>query len=372
MKSLQHLFFDEQTETFSKFFLLSLLGPLCLLLGLFSLLLKYAQPLWPISAAAFLGFIFTWKWKKSGFALSFLLLGCALWGVYQSQGLLWPSLLSSSIALSWLLLLLGHQEMLLKIREREETMAVLKENNAALLCDLERIEKLASRDQNEMAAAIEHLKSQIPILQAQLSSLQSQIEKEEKEKENWKNKHEELSVEVSSYQRKEKAFQHALEDAQNQFLKWKYETAKEAEKPAPTILPQEEDLTEEKSYQMLQTQHVQLKEQFEEKSEVLHQTRRELFLLESQFLTQQKQTEESACSFSGDDAAYMDYIQRMQEDYLDLESQVLALQEFVSVLLQPKKSAAPRKRKTTKGAQEDLFLMMQDKVDEAQSFSRSN
>jgi hypothetical protein len=168
-------------------------------------------------------------------------------------------------------------------------------------------------------------------------------------------------LEISSYQRKENAFQHALEDAQSQFLKLKYAQAEIAERQALAAL-QQEDPIEEKSIQVLQVQHSQLKEQFEEKSEVLHQTRKELFSLESKFLTLQKQTEEELCSFSEEDAANNCHMQEMLQECQDLRGQVYALEELVSVLILPKKSAAPRKRKNTKEAQEDLFLMIKENM----------
>jgi len=329
--------------------LLSMLGLVCLCVGLLCTLLKYAQNFWLLLVAAILGCALTWVWKKSGLILSLLLLSCALVASMRGSELFWSVVFATSIALSWLLLFLGHKEALFLIQMREETMVSLKEMNAEALKHVARLEAAVSRSQMEMVSSLEELKDQLRTVQLHLSSVRSQLEQEEKEKASWQQKHEQLLIEISSYQRKEKAFQHALEDAQNQLLKQKY--AEQEEKLEPS---------EESSTQMLRAQHALLKEQFEEKSDALHQIRKALFSMESQYLTLQKENEEKACCLSHEDAALTNYILKMQEQCEELESEVYTLQELVSVLLSsPKKASVPRKRKNKKEAQEDLFLMMQ-------------
>jgi hypothetical protein len=342
---------SKEEENFSGPYLLFLgmLGLICLLLGLLCTLLKCAQNLWPLLLAATLGCVLTWGWKKSGLILSFLLLSCALVVSIRGGELFWPVVFSISVALSWLLLFLGHKEALSLIAMREETTASLKEMNAEALKHVARLEAAVSRSQMEMVSSLEELKGQLHAAQSHLSSVHSQLEQEEKEKTSWQQRHEQLIVEISSYQRKEKAFQHALEDAQNQLLKQKY--------------AEQEEPVEEKSLQVLQAQYALLKEQFEEKSEIVHQIRKALFSMESQYLTLQKENEEKACGFFPEDAALMDYILKMQEQCEELESEVYALQALVSISLSPaKKTSAPRKQKNKKEAQEDLFLMMHNQI----------
>jgi hypothetical protein len=279
------------------------LGPICLLLGLLAALLKYAEPLWPLIAVICAGFFLVWKGKKNGYLFSLLLLGAAVFAVRREAGMLFPALLSSAAALSWLLMLLGDRELQGLIQKQREESAAL---------------------QNDKEEAIAQMQAQM------------------KENEDWARKHEQLALEMASCQ-------HALEEAQAQLLIYK-------QTPTPAIIPQQEE--EDKSLHWLQIQHAQLKEQFDEKSEVLHQTRKELFSLESQYLHLQREQQERACSFSEEDAAALRCIQQLQQECQNLRDEILALQDLVSLLLQPKKASLSRKRKNAKAAQEDLFLMM--------------
>jgi hypothetical protein len=345
---LQKMPAEEENVSGTYLLSLSMLGPVCFLLGLMSTLLKCAPHFWPIIVVSTLGFFLTALWKKSGLILSFFVLVCALGTSIRGHELFWPVFFSISVAISWLLLFLGHKEARFLIQAREKTLAALKEMNTEALAQVARLEAGSSRLQSEMASSMEDFKDQLHTVQSHLASAQSKCEHLEKQNDNWQQKHEQLLLEISSYQRKEKAFQHALEDAQNQLLKCKYA---ETEEKLETI--------EEKSFQALQAQHALLKEQFEEKSEVLHQMRKALFEMESQYLTLHRENEEKACSFSQEDAVLADHIQIMHE----LENEVHSLEELVSVLLSlVKKTSSPRKSKNKKEAQEDLFLMMNQTV----------
>lgn len=350
-----------------QFFVLSILGPICLLLSISCILLKFAQHLWPIIFTTSCGFFCIWKWKKTALVVSLLVLAGAYLAIVHSQDILWTSILCSSIALGWLLTFLGQQDAYAWISMKEKMLRDLKEDNAAILHDLEKLEAIASQDQSEMALLLERFKKETDEIKERLFSLNSKLEQEEKDKVMWKSKADQLSLEISSYQRKENAFQHALEDAQSQLFLLKNANAQLLIDQQTTLSKEQAsiDPTQEKSLQMLQVKYGQLKEQFYEKSEALHHMRKELFLLESAFLTLQKQTEENACSFSEDDAFHMHSIMELQNQCHSLESEVEMLQDLVTHLVQPKKSLHSKKRKNSKEAQEDLFLMMQDKVSEA-------
>lgn len=301
MKFFHVLFFWKEEELSAKHFLLiSVLGPICLLLGLTCVLLKYAPLLWPIIATACAGFFLTLKWKKAGFIFSSILLISLLFGSLRAQDPMWSLLLSTSVVLGWLLVLLGHREVRFWIENTENKCHILKEQNTSLLVQLQ------------------------------------------KGKENARLKHEQLVLEISHFQRKEKAFQHALEEAQVKYAK-------------PSQLESQKEESEEMLKAISDIRYKQLKEQFEEKSEILYQTRKQLFTMESQFLLLQRQSEEMNCDPSQEDVFLFDHMKQIQEENEQLELHISALQECISTLLNPKKSNRPKKQKKDIQRQEDLF-----------------
>lgn len=257
-----------------KSFSFGVLGSGCLFLGLLLTLLKYAHALWPIVTAAILGCALIARWKKSGLILSLGLLACALSKTLLTQTFFWPILLSSCIAISWLILYLEQEQRMLLLQEKENLLVSLQS-------DIERLKAIS--------------------------------------------------------------FQGTLERAQLESELRMQKMAKPVEKT--------EDPDELKSLQALQVQHAQLREQFEEKSEVLHQTRKELFDLESAYLTLKNEIAERACTPVEEHEILTECLKCIQEK----EEQIVALEEILSTVLAEKKPSAPRKRKTKKEL--DLFLM---------------
>ncbi|HEY2811512.1 MAG TPA: hypothetical protein VGJ00_09025 [Rhabdochlamydiaceae bacterium] len=317
MKSLFHRQKEEQ------FLLLNALGPLCLNLGLSCALFKYAHALWPLVAASFLGVFLIGKWKKIGFICALALLAVALATVFHAKDAFWTSLLSVSIALSWLLMLLGDEEIFLCIREYTRALRVLQEKTVFLSAQHEERERVFFQEHKEVASSIESLKKALHSAHAYSAEQHARIEREEMEKEGWRLKADELSSQLVTN-----------------------ESA-------------EEDLEETRSLDVLRAQYAQLKEQFEEKSEILHQTRKELFAMESQFLSLQKEIEENARSPIPEDAFYTSISKQLEEEEQHWEIHTLALEELVSQLLLVKKPLR-RKRKSSAEAQEDLFIMAQE------------
>src|SRR5690242_11897101 len=109
-----------------KSFSFGVLGSGCLFLGLLLTLLKYAQALWPIVAATIVGCALIARWKKSGLIFSLFLLACALSKTLTTQAFFWPILLSSCIAISWLVLYLEQEQRMLLLQEKEDLLISLQ------------------------------------------------------------------------------------------------------------------------------------------------------------------------------------------------------------------------------------------------------
>jgi hypothetical protein len=88
----------------------------------------------------------------------------------------------------------------------------------------------------------------------------------------------------------------------------------------------------------------QLRQQFEEKSEILHQTRKQLFIVEGELLALQKEQSEQECA---EENATLRHVQQCEEECTALEQDVLHLHDLVSALLaQKRKGARTRKKKS--------------------------
>lgn len=96
-------------------------------------------------------------------------------------------------------------------------------------------------------------------------------------------------------------------------------------------------------------QLIQLRRQFEEKSEVLHQTRKQLFTVEGQLLALQKEQSEQACA---EENVYLRHIQQCEEECHALEQDVQHLHDLVSSLLAQKPKGA---RAHKKELEEEFF-----------------
>jgi hypothetical protein len=113
------------------------------------------------------------------------------------------------------------------------------------------------------------------------------------------------------------------------------------------------------AFEQVQRQYSLLKEQFDEKSVALDETCRELFRIEHELLVQQKACEEKALEVPEEDLVLLKDLQIVEEEYRDLEIQVVHLQDFISALLSPKK----RILRSRKALEDQLPLLIQEKID---------
>lgn len=88
----------------------------------------------------------------------------------------------------------------------------------------------------------------------------------------------------------------------------------------------------------------QLRKQFEEKSHLLSETRKELFLVENQCLSLQREKEFNTLEMNERECTYLENLKQIDDENRELENQVILLEEIVNQLLVPKKRA-PRVKK---------------------------
>lgn len=307
-------------------------GPLCLFAAFSVLLFRTSLDLWPFTALASAGLIATWVFKQKGFYLSFLaMLGIAIANYTVILDQPWCAFFLAATALSWGIVLLGQEEIF-------RWVADVQKGSGAL-----------HQAQLEIAQEKQYLDQ---ALSAQSEAMQQQKEKLES-----------LAEEIQGYQRKEKAFQVALEDAQAQILKYKYA---EAPKPAPVANPilSEESIEGngdvQQELRQLEFQHALLKEQFDEKAEALSKARKELFQLESKLAVLQKESDEKMTEVSAEELA----LQALTNECQDLEAQVNAMEEIITGLLAAKKAPAKPRKTKPKAKQALLPEILQGAIDQ--------
>ncbi len=110
-----------------------------------------------------------------------------------------------------------------------------------------------------------------------------------------------------------------------------------------------------------ETLYKQLRSQFDEKSIVLTETRKELFHVESQLLTLKNREDDLLHSESDDEKRLISHLQTLGQECQDLEEQVLFLQDIVSSLQEKKKSTRSKKEKRS----DDTAIALENLLDSA-------
>ncbi len=331
------------------------LGPVLLLGSFAALFLKCAPVFWPLALTAFIGYATILYFKKGGLFLSFFILAAvALLLVRSRSEFVWPLLLTASIALSWWLIFLSDKEASSLHFEQEQKLQSLEENSRLLDKQLREAKVSISKESKDLIVEKERLNTQ-------LNQTRNSLQVSEKKTEKLSEKCEQLSQDLFSLQRKEIAFQHALEEAQSQVLKLKAALEKPKEL-APTIVPMQEDSAQEQ----WQYQYGNLREQFVEKSEALDQARKELFKLENDYLALQRTMEEQVLEGVEEDLLLIKNLKRLEEEQLELEMQVSHLQELVTSLISPKKRNT-KVKKSLNSSEDGLPLLIQEKIDQTWS-----
>lgn len=269
----------------------SQLGPVLLFGSFAALSVKSAPEVWPIALTAFLGYAAVSIWKKWGFLLAI----SALTAVTVLWPSLWMTLLSMSIACSWLLILLKDSEAAQAAKAEKEAIEVkhtqqLRETHASFVAEKQRLRVMVERSDEELKHANERIEALV----------------------------------------------RALEQKTN-----------------VTEPEREPDVPLEHKYRALE-------QQFHEKSQQLDAARKDLFRVENELLALQKTWEEQNYEISEEDLHLVEDLNRAEQECRELENQVALLQDFITTLLSPKKRAARK----AKAVQEDLPLLIQEKIDQ--------
>lgn len=337
------------------FFIWAASGPLLLFLAFALLHFKANLELWPFVLIASIGLFTCFLFQRNGFYASLAaLLGLA---AYEYPFLMqepYCALFLAGTALSWGIVILGQEEIFSwKTAELKEKVE-LEEKNQFLQEQINQLHRMQSLDR-------------LPFeFKAALASRDAAIESQHRsfeEMDKLRQKCNSLQEEIVSYQRKESAFQVALEDAQQQVMKYKYAPVLEACIVNPIISTEDEKIELPSQMRLLEQQYALLKEQFEEKSDALHQVRKELFCLETQLLLNQKQEIETALSSDSNELCYQMQIQDLMAHCEDLEKQVQNQEEIISSFLLKKKIAKPRTARP-RGKKKELDALLQEAIDQ--------
>jgi len=303
------------------------LGPALLLAAFAALFLKTSSIYWSFPLIGAVGYLSILFLRKTGFFFSLLLLSASLF-LFKTPSLSFSLFLALSISLSWWLIL-SFEERRLSL---EKNLLSLEEQKSAW----EQEQKEAKNSYATLSHEIRSLREQKgawELAKREVASLRTEITVAKIDEK----KFQERCVELEK-QLVERAS--ALEQANRETVQLKEELAaakaKSEEKPEPTLIPLEET-EDEKPLQYL---YANLREQFEEKSVALDAARKELFHIENRLLGIQKEKEEDLAENSEEEKLLLTALKKVE----DLEGEVTALQEIVTILTTPKKRTTRAKK----------------------------
>ena len=276
------------------------LGLIFLLAALSCLLCKYAQAFWPLFLVSILGLIATFYWDIKGFLLGFGVITAVLAKLHVSNGFeLWDAFFAISSILSWLLLLLGRQEISTYFKNR-----TLKEQGLKEQCTLlqKKIEQIQERT---FVESLQKKQQEILCLKKQLKELNDQLCLEKKEKSIWHKRHYKIIQKFSECQSREKDFQKILEK--------------------------------------MRLHQMETKKNFHEKTLLLDEARKRMFYLENTLLTLEKECIEKESELDPQVCDCMTHIIQMQEAQQELESEIHLLEEVICSICKPQKKVTTQK-----------------------------
>ncbi|MES2345684.1 MAG: hypothetical protein V4494_07100 [Chlamydiota bacterium] len=89
---------------------------------------------------------------------------------------------------------------------------------------------------------------------------------------------------------------------------------------------------------------IQLRHQFEEKSDLLHETRKSLFHVENSFLALQREQRESFLELPPQESLLTHQLSEAESTCVALEAEIAALHDVIKTLIAPKKVSKPKKQ----------------------------
>ncbi|HEV3269869.1 MAG TPA: hypothetical protein VGZ69_04385 [Candidatus Rhabdochlamydia sp.] len=287
-------------ETVNSLVLWGNLGLVFFLAALSCLLFKYTQIFCCLFFVSAFGFMMTFYWGTKGFSCSVCFITTILISLKLSNRVdLWNVLFAISIVLSWLLLLLGRQEISFYFKNK-----TLKEQDLEGKCTL--LQKKIDQLQELLIfkSNLQKKQQEAVFFKKQLEELKVKLLREEKEKGIWQKRYYTLIQEISGHQNREKKLQSALKN----------------------------------------TFHMQAEstKNFQEKTHLLNQTRKRVFHLDNALLALERDYMEK--EFDPQVSDFMSHIMQMQEIQSHLEDEISLLEEIIcSVCNQKKKTGLPKR-----------------------------
>jgi hypothetical protein len=363
-----------------------------LLLAFAILLFRVAPFYWGLILTAFLGYLKIRVWHKRGLLFSYPALCVVSFLILRSgQDTLWASVLIASIALSWLLIYWGGLEVKEFAQKKEEKIL-------ALAKELEDTKAILSKEQWHFASEKQQWATQTTKDTHALSQLMRSLQELRYEKEMAEQKSERLSTEFFSSERQQsgekaqllESLQALREEKEWANQKWEgvyselctaQDQLKQSREHIQRLNEQLSALTENKDetttleekqrIEQVQCQLALLREQFEEKSEMLHLARKELFRAENDLLIVQKGLDEKMLQPSEEASVHLRDLKSWEEETQNLSDHAEVLQDLVSSLLIIKKIPQPKKRKKTEKEESLLPGILQKKIDKKRSSAKA-
>ncbi len=299
-------------------------GPFLLSAALALALFKFSIDQWSFIVAALTGFFLSWQWRMPGFLVSLCVLCCLSIGQP-----LWQMGWALAVSSAWLVTLLSLQETALNLNSREKKD---QEQISRLTAALQEAERLAAQEKKEgeraIAAVERHAQKMMQeklVDEKLFEGLRANYLKAVHANMELKEDHAKALSALQSELEASKASWAAYLKQLNSVRVENYQLALLREIPVS-----QKDRELEQSYQ-------QLRKQFEEKSKVLRQTRKELFHVENQLLALQKQTADQALDLNSSEAALIANLSELEAESEELQTQVDALEEIISELIPKKK-----------------------------------
>lgn len=369
--------------------MLPMLAPFFLQAATASFLMK-VLPL-PAALGSALGLLISYLLGPIGFFVS-----AASFGTFLA--LEYPELLKdhssllflSCCAVSWWLATLCAEQYQQKVVDFEEMIASLFKKNTEVEKQNKDVLQNLRDERKESERQITELDAQVQDLQGQLSShrhhlslawQESSMLKEEGEKQkkqlqaSYEGAHSqsmfylqqkqmvESSLELLKREREKLQAEKAEKEAQVEALEEKVKHLEEekARPPAPAavVISSETSAESEEKAIYWETLYKQLRSQFDEKTLVLNEARKELFAVENQLLTAKKQQEDEIHEENEEQKILISQLQELGEECQDLEEQVTFLQDIVSSLQEKKKASRPKKSKKSEEAAEAIEKLLE-------------
>jgi chromosome segregation ATPase len=367
-------------------------------------LLKFSWELWPLLLWTLLGFIACSTGKRRGLWIA--LCGVAILAVYNatafSKDLLWWGSLSGSmlIGLSLTYLAKVDAEEIQGLHQQE--MNLLEEKILSLQKALKETQMFGLQEKNVIYKELEAVRLKFSECLEEAAAYQDQLQLQNQEIDTLKEAEEKKAGELKEQCAKTLLLQETLAKAgeqinllnvqachenelieelnetrstiyqltvlkdvfyeQNQ-LKDKHlmvltEELNQLSEPLQNPVVQVDDEQEQKMG-LLERNYRQLKAQFEEKSDILNQTRKELFQVEGALFALQSINEQKGLDTIPQEMILIDELKQADAHCQELEAELNAMQELITSLVGKKKTTRGRK---TKVAELDLDLTFSSMV----------